>query len=190
MRDTSCEPTELDVEFVLRVARATVRALGATDYEVDESAQCTVVKLWERWQHPNVTAAREAGPKRWYAYVKKTAQRTHYDLIRGHRRREERHNRAAGGRITPRAERPGCLLSGPEDAAGIDEWIVRQLIASEIRLLPTRQRQVASLFFLQELSIREIGERLQVQPQSVRKSLRAARQALRDRLAESQLESA
>lgn len=183
-----CQPVNLDLKYVLRVARATARSLGATPDEADEAAQLTALRLWFKRDCPSVIAAQSTERRRWYGYIRTTARHIHYDLIRAHRRREDRHNRSVDGRQTPLVPRPGTVRSTPGTVSEIEDYLVMRSIADEIRHLPDRQRLVASLILIENYSIAEIANALEVQPQSVRKSWRAAKSTIGARLSQTELE--
>lgn len=180
------EPADQEFAEIRRVAMRTALASGAAWHEADEVAQVTAVKLWRVWQHANVDAARRRGRARWQAYVRTVAVNVHRDLIRAHLRRVDRQNRAAGGREVSMNPRPGAEPVVPTSPDGIDAYLGRAFIIDEIRRLAFKQRTVAELVFVDEMSIREIAQHLGIQPQSVRKHLRSARETLRRRLTESE----
>ena len=190
MRDVGRdEPTDKQLAEILELAKVTAYASGATRCEADDVAQTTATKLWARWNDENVADVRCAALPQWRAYIRRVAKNTHHDLIKQHRRRISRDNKAAGGREAPLPPRPSNTNSAPADPDGIDSYLAREFIIQQIRSLPVRQRAVADLVFVQELSVREAAEQLSIQPQSVRKHLRAARETLTDRITQDQRQS-
>lgn len=178
------EPTERDLRWILKEARIAALAMGASAYEADEVSQLTVMKLWIRWNRPELAKAMARGTASWRSYVRQTARNMHRDLIRQHQRRIARQTRAAENR-----ERESYLGSpgwAPSTPYGVEAYLARATIAEEIMLLPERQREVASRYILEDMSINDIAAKLGVQPQSVRKHLRAARDALKRRIAEAE----
>jgi RNA polymerase sigma-70 factor (ECF subfamily) len=167
-----------ELQDVLSIARQTAEAHGANRYEADEVAQITAVKLWTRWDHPNTAMARDAGPKPWRSYVRKVARNTYYDEIRSHLRRLDRNRKAFAHHHGVHAA-PGSVVAVPVHPGGVAEMLAREVLADEIRRLPSPQCRVAGLAFLDELCPREIAERLGMNPQMVRRHLRAARNTLR-----------
>jgi len=182
-------PTDEEIGHVLKVARIAARRAGAAAHEVDDVAQRTAIKLWERWHHPNVRLVRDQSDFRWNAYVRQTAKRVHLDSIRSHQRRLRRNTLASDVRASVVPRRPGTVRQVPPDVAGISSLLGRNVIIAELAKLPPRQRLVAWLVFFHELSTREIADELGIQPQAVRKLLRSAKANLIDRIAESQHQS-
>lgn len=178
-------PSDLELIHVLEVARVAARRAGAVPHELDEVAQRTTIKLWHRWNDDTVTAVRNGSPFQWDSYIRQTARNVHRDLIRSHHRRLERNTVASGIRIVLAASRPGTIRpSLPTTPDGIVCYLVRQQILELIEILPRNQRVVATLCLIGQLTPREAGELLDLQPQSVRKHLRAARRTLTTLLSE------
>jgi RNA polymerase sigma factor (sigma-70 family) len=182
---SSSEPTDTDLELILAVAKSVARAKGANHHEADEVAQSTVVKLWQKWQHQSVLAARGRPDGQWVAYVRTTARNVYIDRIRGHQRRINRQTRAS-------VIHPGNTVTTPNGwqipaIPEVAEWAVgRSFIVEQIRALPPKQRVVAEGIFLRELTVSELADELGVQPQLVRKHLRKAKQLLQDWLSEAE----
>ena len=174
--DQSCE-----LARILLIARAAALAVGASEHEAQEVAQTTAVKLWEKWGSHHVRRARRWDRDRWESYIRTAARNRHYDLVRGHQRRIDRQRRAADP--TRAGEHP-AHAGGPNPMEGIETFLARTAIAQEIDRLPAGQRQVAARIYLEDRSIAEVALELQIQPQSVRKRLKAARAALRRALGE------
>ncbi len=172
------------LDTIFDTATATARSKGANRYEADEVAQLTAYKLWRRWDNDNKLAAlRTIGGARWRGYIRETARNTHIDLIREHQRRIARQHRAHERRTGQAAgdERAGTNLVRVDN---VEAWLARDHIAELIMELPTQQQKVAAMMFVLEMSAREIGDELGLEAQTVRKHARAARETLRERLAE------
>ena len=169
---------ESDLAHVLQVAQSAARRAGAAPHEVDEVAQRTAIKLWHRWDEATVRVVRSGSTFRWNAYISQTARNVHRDLIRSNQRRRHRGTVAANLRPTLTAHRPGTIKPPPETSDGLITYLARQHILDAIETLPSNQRTVASLILIAELSTGEAAQLLGIQPQSVRKHLRAAKLAL------------
>jgi RNA polymerase sigma factor (sigma-70 family) len=185
MGDSRHTPIEAHLGTIFEVARRTATGMGANTYEADEVAQLTVFKLWRGWDRPSLRAIRLEAV-RWRAYIRQVARNTHVDLIRAHQRRIARQHRAFEER---NGYPPGTSEGGgaaPVDTTGIDAWLAQDTIAREIDRLPVQQRRVAARIFLEDRSVAEVAEELGLQPQTVRKHARAARETLRTRLSETE----
>ncbi len=177
--DLENQPTDSDLHEVRVIAENSARYFGARVHEIDEVVQRTLIKVWEHWSSPHIVRARHRRGVRWAAYIRKIAKHQHLDLVRGHGRRLERDTLAAGLRRTG-APRPGVHRVRDDQAVNEMEAIVgRQHIIELFEQLPERQRMVAHLVLVEELSPAEIGERFDWDPQAVRKSLRAAKEKLK-----------
>ena len=181
----SSTPSDLELAHVLEVARAAARHAGAVPHELDEVAQRTTIKLWHRWDDETVQSVRNGSPFQWDAYIRKTARNVHRDLIRSHHRRLRRNTVASGASIVLATSRPGTIRSAPATPGGIIGYLGRQLILESIEILPRNQRVVATLVLIGQLTATEAAELLDLQPQTIRKHLRAAKYALREILSES-----
>lgn len=177
-------PTDLDLIHVLEVARAAARHAGAVPHELDEVAQRTAIKLWHRWDDDTVKTVREGSPFQWDAYIRQTARNVHRDLIRSHHRRLKRNTVASGASIVLATSRPGTIRPVPWTPNGIVSYLARQRILESIEILPRNQRVVATLCLIGELTPKEAGELLDLQAQTIRKHLRAARHTLAALLSE------
>ena len=173
-------PSDLDLAHVLEVAKVAARVAGAAPHELDEVAQRTTIKLWHRWDDDTVSAVRNGSPFQWDAYIRQTARNVHRDLIRSHHRRIRRNTVASGASIVMATSRPGTIRQTPSSPGGIIGYLGRQLILESIEILPRHQRVVATLVLIAELTPTEAAELLELQPQTVRKHLRAAKCALQD----------
>ena len=174
------QPSDEDLGSILAIAAHTAFALGVAPHEVDEISQLTAIKLWSKWNTTHVEQARRRSPSRWRGYVIGTAKNVHRDLIRSHKRRVNRQNTAAGGRQGVPTDRPGVVAVAPSRPTGVDSFLARAEIIDAIRQLPPRQQVVAVLIVVDELTMSEAAAELGIQPQSVRKTFRSARAALRD----------
>lgn len=177
---------EAHLDVIFETAQLTARRLGTNSYEADEVAQLTAYKLWRRWEEPKVVTLRTIGGARWRGYIRETAKNTHVDLVRQHQRRLARQQRA-------HACRTGHLPTSTADGEITQAWfnnvessLGRAMIAEEIVSLPTQQRKVAARMFLLEMTAVETAQELGLEAQTVRKHARAAREALRARLAETE----
>lgn len=177
-------PSDLDLIHVLEVARAAARHAGAVPHELDEVAQRTAIKLWQRWDDDTVEAVREGSPFQWDAYIRQTARNVHRDLIRSHHRRLKRNTVASGASIVLATSRPGTIRPVPCTPNGIVSYLARQRILESIEILPRNQRVVATLCLIGELTPKEAGELLDLQAQTIRKHLRAAKHTLAALLSE------
>jgi DNA-directed RNA polymerase specialized sigma24 family protein len=74
---------------------------------------------------------------------------------------------------------PGSGVAVPTHLGGVAQMLAREALADAICQLPSPQSRVAGLAFLDELCPREIAEHLGMNPQMVRRHLRAARNTLR-----------
>lgn len=175
---------EEELARLLLVAKLAALGAGATVHEAEEVAQVTAFKFWQKWNAPHLTRARNRDRLRWDGYIRRAARNVHYDLVRGHQRRITRQELAAA-QSTVGVDYAGTDRTDPANAVDdIDRCLARSLIAAEIERLSPRQRQAATLYWLAEMTINEAAEVMGVQPQSVRKTLKAAEATLERRLSE------
>lgn len=175
---------EEELARLLLIARLAALGAGASVHEAEEVAQITACKFWEKWDAPHLKRARSRDRLRWDGYIRRAARNVHYDLVRGHQRRISRQELAAA-RSTIGVDYAGTDRTDAADSVDdIDRCLARSLIAAEIERLSPRQRQAATLYWLAEMTIREAAEVMGVQPQSVRKTLKAAEATLERRLSE------
>lgn len=179
------KPSDPELTHVLEIAKAAARYVGAAPHELDEVAQRTTIKLWQRWDDDTVRTVRQGSRFQWDAYIRQTARNVHRDLIRSHHRRLKRNTVASGASIVLATSRPGTIRRIPRTPDGIVTYLARQRILDSIDVLPRNQRIVATLVLIGELTPTEAGELLDLQPQSVRKHLRAAKRTLALLLSES-----
>ncbi len=171
-------PSDDELHYVMLIALIAARRYGAGAHEVDEVAQSTVIKLWKRWDHPAVHKVRVQGGLKWDAYIRRTAKNAHLDLVRSHQRRLQRNTRASGLRGNTLPMRPGTVRHPPKTPNGIDAYVARQTIIEQIDGLPAKQRVIARMIILDEHTPKHVAKVLGMQPQSVRKHLRAAKETL------------
>src|SRR6478735_7026946 len=88
------------------------------------------------------------------------------NLVRDHHRKEQRKRRA----VTRLGTQPEEVVVPPEPGAGLDE-----LVAA----LPQQQRIAASLFYVEQLSVRETADAMDLSVGAVKYHLHAARTTLR-----------
>ncbi len=174
------------LDTIFETAKAMARQLGTNPYEADEVAQLTAYKLWRRWDSdPKMAALRDIGGARWRGYIRETARNTYVDLVREHQRRLARQQKAHERHAGPTAaeERPGTVWVRVDN---VESWLARDAIAELILDLPPQQRRVAVRMFLLEMSAKEVAAELKLEPQTVRKHARLARETLRVRLTEAE----
>lgn len=182
MRDKGEVPTTRDLRRILAIARRKALALGANTHEADEVAQETALRLYMKWRSRSVRRARARNEVRWDAFVRRVAQNIHWDLIKSHQRRLRRQTKAAGKDV-PILHQSGAI-SAPASPDGVDTYMARAMLAEEILKLPRQQRAVAIRICIEEKTVNEVAVELQLQPQSVRKHMRLARETLRQMLEE------
>ena len=180
-------PKPEDLRRILRVAEKQARRLGANGYEVDEIAQLTVIRLAAKWNSFHVKRARALSDARFDAYIRRTATNIFKDEVKKYWRRLGRQGRALG-HTAPRLSQTGEIVSG-KSLNMVEAALARSVIAEEIMRLPPLQREVAVRLCIQEKSIGEVAKELGLQPQSVHKRMRIAREMLRKRLAELERQS-
>jgi RNA polymerase sigma-70 factor (ECF subfamily) len=88
------------------------------------------------------------------------------NVMRDHHRRERRKR----GAVTRLAARPEDVAAAPEPGSGLAE-----LVAA----LPEQQRIAASLFYVEQLSVRETADAMELSEGAVKYHLHAARASLR-----------
>ena len=188
MLGAHCErPSAEDLRRILTVARKKARSLGANGYEVDEVAQLTAIRLAAKWNTFHVKRARALADSRFDAYIRRTATNIYKDEIKKYWRRLGRQSRALG-LDAPTLNQAGEIV--PERSPGLVEAaLARSWLAEEIMRLPPLQREVAVRLCIQEKSTGEVAKELGLQPQSVHKRMRIAREMLRKRLAELERQS-
>lgn len=175
------QPTTEDLQRILEVARNRALSLRVNSYEADEVAQETALKLLLKWKTPSVRRARRWNDARWDGYIRNTARNVYRDLVKSHHRRLARQTKSLG-RDIPVVYKSGAI-SAPASPMGVDAYMARAEIAEEILRLPKQQRAVAVRVYIEEKSVNEVAVELELQPQTVRKHLRAARAAIKQALA-------
>lgn len=176
------QPTAEDLQRILLVARQKALSLGANVHEADEVSQETALRLYLKWNSRSVKRARARSDVRWDAFVRRVARNMQWDLIKSHQRRLARQTKALG-RDVPIVHKNGAI-SAPASPSGIDGYMARADIAEIIMNLPRQQRAVAVRICIEEKSVNEVAAELGLQPQSVRKNMRTARQAIKQALEE------
>lgn len=185
MGDSRDDRIEAHLDLIFETARGKARQLGTNTFEADEVAQMTAYKLWRHWEDSKVATLRRIGGARWKGYIRQVAKNTYVDLVRQHQRRLARQQRA----FECRTGQPPNGVDGQiaqEKVNNIESWLARTMLAEEILNLPTQQQKVMARMFLLEMTAREIGHELGLEPQTVRKHARAARETLRIRLSEAE----
>ena len=180
MRDQSSrnEPTDVELGHIMTVARWAALRMGANDAEADEIAQSVVVRFWERWNSAGLRSARNRTATRWDGYIRRTAVNLYRDRIRGHQRRLFRQYMASTTDPTVSFQ-PGTSTLTQTAPCQVENFLARTHIAELIRELPNRkQRQIAWAVFVDGKSSTEVATELGIQPQTVRKHLRPARERL------------
>lgn len=175
---------EQTLKRILEVAKKAALAKGASEHEAQEVAQITAFKIWRDRDRAHIKAALTwADDERLDSYVRTAARNTHFDLVRAHQRRIRRQIKAAlpgyGESVAEQAR-----ADTPDTPAEVLQLLARSLLAEEIMKLPPKQRRVAALVYLEDRSIREVAELMDIQSQTVRKQLRAAKAKLADVLSE------
>lgn len=179
-------PTDSDLAEVRTIATASARYYGAKPHELDDIVQRTMIKVWEQWNAPHMTRARRRRGVRWAAYIRRITKHTHLDLIRSNRRRLQR-DATAADIPHPLPPRPGVERDTGNGVDHIELSIARDYIIELLAQLPERQRLVATLVLVEEKTPTEVGERLDWEPQAVRKSLRIAKEKLKRLMQEQEL---
>ncbi|MEL6983325.1 MAG: sigma-70 family RNA polymerase sigma factor [Actinomycetota bacterium] len=185
MGDSRDDRIEAHLDLIFETARAKAHQLRTNSFEADEVAQLTAYKLWRRWEDPKVATLRRIGGARWKGYIREVAKNTYVDLVRQHQRRLARQQRAHECRT---GQQPNWADGEIAQVwvNNIESSLARAIVAEEILNLPPQQQKVAARMFLLEMTAREIGHELDLEPQTVRKHARAARETLRIRLAEAE----
>ncbi|HEY1134790.1 MAG TPA: SigE family RNA polymerase sigma factor [Nocardioides sp.] len=141
-------------------------ALTGDRAEADDLVQDTLVSLWRRW--------REVEPEHPFAYARAALVRTHVSsLRRPHRRRE----RAVDATSLPDDLRPtgsSAPPPGPEEASAD-----RDVLRLALETMPTRQRQVVVLRYLEDLSVADVADLLGCTQGTVKRSTHTGLAALR-----------
>lgn len=185
MGDSRDDRIEVHLDLIFETAQGRARQLGTNAFEADEVAQLTAYKLWRRWDDPKVVTLRRIGGARWKGYIREVAKNTHVDLVRQHQRRMARQQRAHECRTGQQPNRVDGEIA-QEKVNNIESSLARAMVAEEILNLPPQQQKVAARMFLLEMTAKEIGQELGLEPQTVRKHARAARETLRIRLSEAE----
>lgn len=178
--DTVDEPTHEALRQVRIMATDAARFYNAGPDEVEDVAQETVIAIWRQWNAPHIARARKRQGARWRGYVRKTAKNKLSNMRRGNNRRVNRQLKSAGARrqapARPMVNRQTGMLAADE----MQQRIELDFVLGLFEQLPERQRTVATLVVYHELTPAEAAQLLGVDPQTVRKSLRAARERLKE----------
>ncbi len=135
-----------------------VRALtvaGGNRGVAEECVQEAYTRAFARWRK----ISRYDDPVAWVRHVALNAMRDHF--------RRETRKRGAVARL---AARPETVQSGPETHGELSE-----LVAT----LPPQQRIAASLFYVEQLTVKETARSMEISEGAVKYHLHAARTALR-----------
>ena len=151
--------TRPDFEAVFRAAfEPMVRALTVASGSravAEDCVQEAFSRAFTRWRR----IGGYEDPAGWVRHVA-------VNLVRDHHRKEGRKRRA----ITRLGARPDEVVAAPDPGAGLAE-----LVAA----LPEQQRIAASLFYVEQLSVRETADAMDLSEGAVKYHLHAARTSLR-----------
>ncbi len=175
------QPTGAQLRTILEVAHRAITRLGVPNFEADDVAQLTALKLLERWNAANVQAARARGSQFWQNYVAKAARRNLYDLRRSDTRRRGREGRAA--RENPSWEGGTAVTRATSDnGTPAQHHLARFFLEDAISRLPPQVQTVAELAFLHDRKTAEIATMLDVTERRVRALRLQAERSLADAL--------
>jgi len=146
------------VEHYERLVRSLTAVTGDRELARD-SVQDAFVKASARWRR----ISRYDDPVGW---VRRVAINRSRDLHRSDRRRRDREHRVSTGEATDEPDRSADLAGALH---------VEELFAA----LPTQQRRVAALFYVESLSVAEIAAALGLSSGAVKFHLNQARTTLR-----------
>ena len=121
----------------------------------EECVQEAFARAYARWRR----IARYDDPPGWIRHVALNAMRDHF--------RKEQRKRTAQSRLR---NRPEEVTAAPDTADGL---------AALVAALPPQQRTAASLFYVEQLSVRETAAAMGLSDGAVKYHLHAARTALR-----------
>jgi RNA polymerase sigma factor (sigma-70 family) len=147
--------------FFLANYTPTVRLLmsmGASQEQAQDAAQDAFIRLYTRWSR----IRRHDAPVAW---LRRVAINRLRDLHRSDTRRENRENRVMPGQQT---------VMPAEDTVASDDETRRLLLG-----LPHRQRTVAALFYVEDMSVDDIASTLGLTSGAVKFHLNRARKRLR-----------
>ena len=147
-----------DFEAVFRAFEPMVRALTVASGSRTVAEDC----VQEAFSRAFVRWRRIGGyddPAGWIRHVA-------VNVMRDHHRREQRKHRA----VTRMAARPDEVTAAPEAGAGL---------AALVAALPEQQRIAASLFYVEQLSVRETAHAMDLSEGAVKYHLHASRSSLR-----------
>ena len=125
----------------------------------NDAVQEAFVRAYARWNH----VKRTDNPATW---VRRVAINRSYDSHRSDRRRRRREDRVEAG--------------ANHETTAMSEEVVGQIdLISHFSHLPTQQRAVVALFYLEDISVAEIGETMGISTGAVKFHLNRARANLR-----------
>jgi RNA polymerase sigma-70 factor (ECF subfamily) len=156
------ELVDVHLDFVWRL----VRRLGVPEADADDAAQQVF------WVAAQKLERISAGSER--AFLGGTALRVASDMRRARRRRPEEHDVDVGERSDPRPG-PDELVEQRREIERLDRLLA---------CLPDKLRTTFVLYELEEMSVPEIAELLELPIGTVASRLRLAREAFRNALAE------
>lgn len=161
------------------VALKSALKYGAAD-TAEDVAQETVERLLVRWDDKGVADARRRGLTSFLRFVAVTAHNVLLSNIRKDVRRRDREAWYGSDDHVPISDRPGARVPRPRDSSGIDRLLGRRLLGAAIEQLGTeRQRECATLIWLEGHNVKETAEVLDLSPAAVRKHMRLANSFLR-----------
>jgi len=140
-----------------------LRSMGVDEAAANDASQDAFIRAYARWGR----LSSHASPEAW---VRRVAINRSRDAFRSEARRSRREERAA----------PRELATASPEATVSSTDSVRSLLAS----LPRRQREVATLFYVQDLAVRDIGDILGISDGAVKFHLNRARTRLETALRE------
>ncbi|HUV10709.1 MAG TPA: sigma-70 family RNA polymerase sigma factor [Acidimicrobiia bacterium] len=157
--------TDFDGTFRAHYARM-VRSLGLAcgDAEVAADAvQDAFTRAYTRWNR----ISGYDDPAAWIRHVALNRVRDHY--------RHAGRGRRAFDRLARRDETDVAPPELPPESSGV---------AAALAALPRQQRTAAALFYVEQLSIREVAESMKLSEGAVKYHLHAARAALREKVSQ------
>ena len=160
---TSDRETEYEAFFLTNFEPTVrlLRSLGVSQEQAQDATQDAFVKLYTRWSR----VRRHESPEAW---VRRVAINRSRDLYRSDQRRHHRETKVDDAVESAPA---------PDDAVAETDAVRRLLLE-----LPKRQRTIAALFYVEDLSIAEIANDLELSAGAVKFHLNRARNRLRSQL--------
>lgn len=184
IRSTSPSAEPFDREQlleVLDVSERTALKWGADEFEAQEVAQVTVIKLMDPKRRAKVRDAQARPGEGWRNFISAVAKNVHLDHVRSQDRRVQRERRAQSVTGAPLHDRPAVHRPAPPvDLSGQEEYLSRLAVVEAIETLNSkRQRECMMLIHVDGLSIKEVSDKLRLRQQTVRGHVRDARKILR-----------